>query len=140
MDKEYYKVRRRRIRVAVITAVFAVLLFYILFMYFKITTGGRTAFKEAKNVKLALNMIDIEYYSKGKSVYEPGKMHGMSQESLERIQNLLENDGVIDIISYDSKKRIVTCFTYQVGHYKVTYLYDDGDSWNVDYLVNLYDY
>ena len=125
---------------AIITVIFAALFFYLMFMYFKITTGGRTAFREAKNVKLALNMIDIEYYSKGKSVYEPGKLHGMSQESLERIQGLLENDGVVDIISYDSKSRTVTCFTYQYGHYKVTYLYDDGDTWDIDYLVNLYDY
>ena len=140
MDKEYAKKRRARIRTAILVVLLAVCVFYVLFIYFKITTGARTAFKEAKNVKIALNMLDIEYYPAGKSVFEPGRVHGMSKDSLTRIQEILENDGVVDIISYDSKTRTVTGFTYQVGHYKVTYTYDEGDSWDVDYLVNLYDY
>ena len=87
-------------------------------------------------------MLDIEYYSKGTTIFEPGKMHGMSEESLNRIRDILDIDGVIDIISYSNSKKMVTCFTYQTDHYKVTYTYDDndGDSWDVDYFVNLYDY
>ena len=86
-------------------------------------------------------MLDIEYYAKGKSVFEPGKRHGLSKDSIKRIQAILENDGVVDIISYDQEQRIVTGFTYQIGNYKVTYLYEDGeDKWDVDYLFNLFDY
>ncbi|MBQ7707466.1 MAG: hypothetical protein IJT72_06790 [Lachnospiraceae bacterium] len=141
MDKEYNRIIRKRIRTALIIVIFAVLLFVILFNYFKITHNGRTAFKEAKNVKLALSMLDIEYYSKGKCVYEPDKKHGLSKESIERIRGILENKGTVDIISYDYDLKIVTGFTYQIGNYKVTYRYEDGeDNWDVDYFINLYDY
>ncbi|MBQ9232473.1 MAG: hypothetical protein IJ167_00365 [Lachnospiraceae bacterium] len=141
MDKEYSRIRRKRIRIAVIIVLAAVALFVVLFNYFRIMHGGRTAFKEAKNVKLALNMLDIEYYAKGKSVFEPGKRHGLSGESIERIREILENDGVIDITSYDNELKIVTGFTYQIGNYKVTYQFEDGsDKWDVDYLINLFNY
>ena len=141
LDKEYSRIRRKRIRIAVIIVLAAVALFVVLFNYFRIMHGGRTAFKEAKNVKLALNMLDIEYYAKGKSVFEPGKRHGLSGESIERIREILENDGVIDITSYDNELKIVTGFTYQIGNYKVTYQFEDGsDKWDVDYLINLFNY
>lgn len=141
LDKEYKKIRIRKIRIAIIIVIVVAAIFVVLFNYFKIMRGGRTAFKEAKNVKLALNMLDIEYYAKGKSVFEPGKRHGLSKESLERIQGILENDGVIEITSYDSDLKMVTGFTYQIDHYKVTYQYDDGlDKWNVDYFINLFNY
>lgn len=141
LDNEYKRIRRKRIRLAVTITVIAILIFVVLFNYFKIMRGGRVAFKEAKNVKLALNMLEIEYYSKGKSVYEPGKKHGLSKESIERIHEILENDGVVDIISYDSEMRVVTGFTYQIDNYKVTYRYEDGeDKWDVDYFINLFNY
>ncbi len=141
LDNEYKKRRKRIIKLAVSIAIIVVLVFVVIFNYFKIMRGGRTAFKEAKNVKLALNMLEIEYYSKGKSVYEPKKKHGLSKESIERINGILENDGVIDIISYDSELRIVTGFTYQIGNYRVTYRYEDGeDKWDVDYFINLFNY
>lgn len=141
LDQEYKKIRRRKIRIAVTIVLAVVAITVLLFNYFRIMHGGRTAFKEAKNVKLALNMLDIEYYAKGKSVFEPGKRHGLSKESIERIQGILENDGVIDITSYDSELKMVTGFTYQIGNYKVTYQYEDGsDKWDVDYLINLFSY
>ncbi len=141
LDNEYKKIRRKRIKIAILIVLIVVAVFVILFNYFRIMHGGRTAFKEAKNVKLALNMLDIEYYAKGKSVYEPGKRHGLSKESLERIREILENDGVIEITSYDSELKLVTGFTYQIDNYKVTYQYEDGeDKWDVDYLINLFNY
>ncbi len=141
LDKEYNKIVRKRIRIAVMIVLLVVVLFVVLFNYFKITHNGRTAFKEAKNVKLALNMLDIEYYSKGKCVFEPDKKHGLSKESIERIKGVVENDGVVDIISYDYELKLVTGFTYQIDNYKVTYRYEDGeDKWDVDFFINLYDY
>lgn len=141
LDKEYNRVVKKRIRLTVLIVLCAVILFVVLFNYFKITHNGRTAFKEAKNVKLALNMLDVEYYAKDKCVYEPGKKHGLSNESIERIRGILENDGVVDIISYDKELKLVTCFTYQIDNYKVTYRYEDGeDKWDVDFFINLFDY
>ena len=141
MDKEYSKIRKKRIRLAIIITLIVAAFFVVLFNYFKIMHGGRTAFKEAKNVKLALNMLDIEYDAKGKSVFEPDKMHGLSKESMKRIQGILENDGIVEITSYDPEQRIVTGFTYQVGNYKVTYIYEDEtDNWDVDYLISLFNY
>ncbi len=141
LEKEYNKIIKKRIRISVIVVLIVVAVCVVAFNYFKIMHGGRIAFKEAKNIKITLSMLDIEYYAKGKSVFEPGKRHGLSKDSIKRIQAILENDGVVDIISYDQEQRIVTGFTYQIGNYKVTYLYEDGeDKWDVDYLFNLFDY
>ena len=61
-DKEYKKIRRKKIRNMMEVFVFLLILGAVVFSYFHITTQGRLVFREAKNVKLTLEMLDVEYY------------------------------------------------------------------------------
>ena len=78
-EKEFKKIRQNKIRNVI--GIFVLLLFLgtIAFSYFHITTQGRLILREGKNVKLALDMLDVEYYGKQKSVYDSEKRNGLAE-------------------------------------------------------------
>ena len=41
------------------------------FLWFYIRTNAKLALRDAKNVYMALNTVEIEYYAQGKSIYDP---------------------------------------------------------------------
>jgi hypothetical protein len=97
--------------------------------------------REAKNVKLTMEMLDIEYYGQGSSVYDGDRKNGLKKGVEDEIWNMLEHDGDVVLQSYNKKKRKITGFTYANQHYQVIYNYDDenGDSWQVRYFINIID-
>ncbi len=108
----------------------------IAFTFFKIDTDGRHALREAKNVKLALRTIDIEYYGKGSTVYNPESMNGLSPGVIEEVRKLMpSSEGEVTILSYDKKKREITGLLYITGHYQIIYLEDkDKTEWSINYM------
>lgn len=142
MDQEIQKIEFRRIKNIVITIAFILLVAAIAFSYFKISTDGRRAFREAKNVKIAFQLLEVEFYGNRKSVYDPTKLNGMSEGVQDRISELLENDGSVMITAYRKKDRKVTGFIYSIGHYRVTYRYNEEqeDDYLVEYSIPILHY
>ena len=68
-EKELKKKQRYKIRKMIAIFMFLLIFGAVVFSYFHITTQGRLALREGKNVKLALEMLDVEYYGRQKSVY-----------------------------------------------------------------------
>ncbi len=135
---------RRRGRLKVILIVLLVLLVFgtPAIIYFRISANGRVALREAKNIKLSFQMISIDYYARGESIYDNTRASGMSDGVRERIDEILGHEGSIKITGYDPGDRTVTGFIYTTRSYQVIYTYDKntGGSYRVNYIFKLFDF
>ena len=141
-DKEYKKIRRKKIRNMMEVFVFLLILGAVVFSYFHITTQGRLVFREAKNVKLTLEMLDVEYYGRQKSVYDAEKRNGLTEGVEARVYGIAAQTGRTEILSYDKKEHRILSMVYEKEHYRVVYQLDESgnDRWKIDYLITIFDY
>ena len=111
------------------------------FFVFRLRTGTNHAFREAKNVYMALSAVEIDYYSRGESIYDPSNYNGLSAGVVDRVEQLAGSEGTYRIISYDSKKHRILNMIYTNRNYYVSYSYNNNESlWEVKYLMPLYSY
>jgi hypothetical protein len=141
MVKNWIWDRLHIIKRILIVAVILIIVCIPIFAYFRISSSAHIALREAKNVKLTMEMLDIEYYGQGSSVYDGDRKNGLKKGVEDEIWNMLEHGGDVVLQSYNKKKRKITGFTYANQHYQVIYNYDDenGDSWQVRYFINIID-
>ncbi|MGN1204293.1 MAG: hypothetical protein ACI4SA_04465 [Lachnospiraceae bacterium] len=139
--KELKRIRQNKIRIFVIVIVVALLSGAVAFTYFYVTTEARLALREAKNVKLALDMLNIEYYGLGKSVYDPSKQDGLSANVEKQVADIVDHKGRIEIRSYNPGEHEILYLIYETDRYRVIYRSDaEGDGWKVEYLTTIFDY
>lgn len=136
------KNKKQIIKTVIIVGLIVFVIGIAAFTYFRIATEGRLALRKGKNVKLALDMLDIEFYREKKTVYNPNRPDGLEQGVRERLNNIVGDDGRFNIVSYDSNKRKIEYMIYEEDNYRVIYRYDedDGDIWKVEYIVTILDY
>ena len=103
-EKEFKKKQRYKIRKMIVIFMFLLIFGAVVFSYFHITTQGRLALREGKNVKLALEMLDVEYYGRQKSVYDPEKKNGLAEGVEKRVYGIAAQTGKTEILSYDKKE------------------------------------
>jgi hypothetical protein len=130
-----------QIKIILLVIIALLLIGVPIFACFSIGSGAHIALREAKNVKLAIQMLDIEYYGQGQSVYDASKPNGLRKGAEEEIQTLLEHDGEIVLQEYDKKNRAICAFTYKNEHYEAVYRYDEakGDEWQIYYYLKVMD-
>ena len=136
------KVRHQRIGFVIFAAILALILGGFVFKYFQITTEARLCLREGKNIKLALDMLTIECYGEGSTVYDPKEPDGIKDSVRQQVYDITDNQGSVRLLAYDRSKRQVLQMTYEKDSYRVIYQYDEEnkDQWKVDYLVNIFDY
>lgn len=141
-EKELRRIQRKRIQRIIIASITILVFGAMAFTYFHITTEARLSLREGKNVKLALDMLDIEYFGKNKSVYNPNRSDGMESGVEQQVYDIVGQTGEIEILSYDRTERKILYMLYEDDNYRVIYKYDttNGDQWKVDYLVTIFDY
>lgn len=134
-----YRLRDRWLKIIGTILLIAVICL-IAFSYFRITTEGRFAFREAKNVRLAFQMLEIELRGSGKVVYDFGKPNGLAQGVMDRLAEVISEGGEVRLTEYNRKTHMVTGFTYTLGKYKVTYECDENsiEHWRVEYSINIF--
>lgn len=112
-----------------------------IFYFFTIRTKADHAFRDAKNVYLALSTAEIEYYSRGESIYDPTKYNGLSDGVMERVRQLVDNEGSYRVISYNTKEHRVTGMIYYNQNFYVTFDDQNGKTtWEVKYLMPIFTY
>lgn len=112
-----------------------------IFFVFSTRTKADHAFRDAKNVYLALSTAEIEYYSRGESIYDPTQYNGLSEGVAERVRQLADNEGSYRVISYNSKEHRVTGMIYYNNNFYVTFADDNGKTiWEVKYLMPIFTY
>jgi hypothetical protein len=144
-DKIILDNRRRKMRLVKRVLLIALILIVIgvpAFLAFRVKTEGRTALREAKNVKLAFDMITVEYYGMGLSIYDSSKASGLADGVVERLEEVVDSEFDIMATSYDKTTRNITSFEYTNDNYMIRYIYDakKGDTWKVYYKYLIYDY
>jgi len=140
---EYSKIRKRNFRNAIIIFIVVLILAAVSFSFFKISYGGHFALREAKNIKLAFQALDIEYYGNRKSVYNPYKENSLEEGVKMRLSEAVSSDDFkVQITQYDTNARLVKGFVYETGSYRVTYKYENNDTekWKVDFCVTIQQY
>lgn len=142
MDQELRKIERRKMRNVILIILCCLILGAAGFAYFAMSVQSRNILRESKNVQIAFQMLSIEYYAQGKSIYTTRSRSGMAAGVEDRIVELSGERGNIMILSYDNKNREVTSFTYERNHYRVTYLKNDEGvaRYDVEYLVPVLSY
>lgn len=142
MNREQWKVWLRKIKIVLLVLLIVFVISVPIFLYFRLSTEGRLALREAKNVNLQLQVLDIEAYANNSSVYNPNTPGGLTKSDLNRIQDFMGYPFELKITSYNKKLRKVTGFVYQRGHYQVVYNYDaeKGNDWTVNYLFKILEY
>lgn len=109
------------------------------FFWFYIRTNAKQALRDAKNVYMALNSVEIEYYAQGKSIYDPKKYNGLSEGVLQQVKALVDNEGTYRILSYDEKNHQILVLQYRRGFYQVNFYYSPQQTvWEVNYMMNIY--
>jgi hypothetical protein len=147
MDKEEDKIVKERkqkklraFKLFILGAVILLLIGIPVFMAFKMKTEGRLALREAKNVKLAFDMISVEYYGMGITIYDSTSATGLTKGVRERLDDIVGNDFEVAVTAYDKNSHTVTAFDYTNQNYMVRYVYDDADTWKVYYKYLIFDY
>ena len=111
------------------------------FFGFRVRIMANNSFRDAKNIYMALSAVEIEYYSRGESIYDPTRYDGLAEGVAERVNLLAGNEGTYRIVSYDLKKHQLTGLIYNNDNIYVTYNLIDGESvWEVKYIMHLYSY
>lgn len=137
IQMDYRRARFRRFCRVVLLFVIVLILSVPAFLYFRIQTGSHLALREAKNIRLAFELLSVEYYGSGRSVYSPECRDGLTEEVKQRVLETTEKKGNIRILSYDKKTRAVRAFVYETDQYQVTYSIDKDEvvHWDVKYLL-----
>lgn len=114
----------------------------ILFIQFKKYSDARLALREAKNIKMNLEMVDKELYAMGLSIYDDtaeGNLNSSALASVIRHQGELE--GEIKLTGYNFSERKITGLEYELEKYIIRYEYNsDGESWHVCYIKEILKY
>jgi len=132
---------RRALIVALIIAV-VVIVISIAFKRFKLYSNAHLALREAKNIKITLEMVDTEYYSIGTNIYDETGNGNIKSGALAYVKKMQQDPkGLIKLTGYDSKERKITGFEYELDDYIIRYQVDeDGESWHVFQVKELIDY
>ncbi|MDD6328587.1 MAG: hypothetical protein Q4D54_04990 [Eubacteriales bacterium] len=123
--------------------VFVLLLSVPVMMYARFKTELRFAFREAKNVKLALEMYDIYAYADNNTIFDSTRKDGMREGIQQDICEYLEmDDCYITLTSYDKKSRKILGFIYERNGFQVIYEYNaqTGDSYKINYILHIKTY
>ena len=109
------------------------------FLWFYIRTNAKLALRDAKNVYMALNTVEIEYYAQGKSIYDPTRYNGLADGVLQKVKTQVDNEGTYRILSYDEKKHQILVLQYKMGFYEINFYYSEQQTvWEVNYLMKIY--
>lgn len=119
-----------------------------------ITSAARTAFREAKDVRMALKFVGTAYYGSGTSIYDQSTPTGLSKGAAEDVADVSTHKGQVVLYAWDEQANEPLMFEYRKGSYTVTYIADtftgktgeDGKvnhmmgRWEIKYTINILTY
>ena len=113
-----------------------------------IVSGARDALGHAKDIRVALKMVSVEYYGEKQSLYDPSAESGMISEAMVKISSLVPIKGEFTLTGWDSENNIPLSFSYREGRYLVEYrdtgsgdgTYGMNGVWNVYYDFKVMEY
>lgn len=89
-----------------------------------ITTGARRAFREAKDVRMALKFVGTQYFGENSSIFDKTKTTGLKDGAAEDIADISTRKGEVVLYAWDDKANEPLMFEYRKGSYTVIYIAD----------------
>ena len=132
----------RRIIIITVVIVGLILLALFAFRSFKVYSDARLVLREAKNIKMTLEVADLEYYSMGVNIYDETAEGNIRKGAYEYVNKIQGNpEGFMKLTGYDSQSRKITGFEYETEKYIVRFSHNaDGDKWQIFQIKELLDY
>ncbi len=132
----------RRVIIIGIILIGLVVFSILAFRSFKLYSDARLTLREAKNIKMTLDVADLEYYSVGLNIYDETAEGNIRKGALAYVNKIQgDPEGIIRLTGYDSQKRKITGFEYETEKYIIRYSHtSDGDSWQVYQIKELLNY
>ena len=120
----------------------------VIVLWSGIGAGARNALSHAKDVRVAMKLVSLEYYKGDGSIYDPSTESGMADDALAKIRSVLPTKGDITLTAWDYENNMPLSFTYREGRYLVEYKevgYGDGTygmngDWTVYYDFKVLEY
>lgn len=142
LQKDIRRALIRRIMIYIGVILVIIIAFTFAFRQFKIYSDARLALREAKNIKMSLEMINTEYYAIGISIYDDtaeGNIRKGAYDYVKKIQGELK--GEMKLTGYDSANRIITGIEYETENYIVRYSKNGKEeTWRVSLIKELLSY
>jgi hypothetical protein len=142
LQKDIRRALIRRIMIYIGVILVIIIAFTFAFRQFKIYSDARLALREAKNIKMSLEMINTEYYAIGISIYDDtaeGNIRKGACDYVKKIQGELK--GEMKLTGYDSANRIITGIEYETENYIVRYSKNGKEeTWRVSLIKELLSY
>ncbi len=126
---------------ALILCIFAM----IFFAWSRISTGGHHALQEARDVRVAMKLASLEYFSADGSIYDSRNPDGMASGAADKIRSLSYAEGDIKLLAWDRTNNLPKSFTYRKGPYLIEFnALNDSSSvtgeWDVYYAFHVMHY
>ncbi len=141
MDQEQSKISVAKVIKLILIVAGILIICTALFAFFKIKIDAKAALRDAKNVEMALESVDIEMYGQNKTIYDPTKVNGITDGVVEKTELIYKSEGSYSITSYNKSKRELGGMSFRKGRYIVYYKRSNGiESWNVDFIMSVYSF
>ena len=113
-----------------------------------IGSGARTALRHAKDVRVAMKLVSLEFYGGDGSIFDPSTENGLAENAISKIQTVLPVKGDIYLTAWDYENNIPLSFSYREGKYLVEYKevgngdgsYGMNGDWSVYYDLKVLEY
>ena len=114
----------------------------------KIGSGARAALSHAKDIRVAMKLVSLEYYGGNGSIYDPSTETGLADVALSKIASVVPVKGEISLTGWDYENNIPLSFTYREGRFLVEYrevgsgdgTYGMNGDWSVYYDFKVLEY
>jgi hypothetical protein len=104
-----------------------------------IGAGARSALSHAKDVRVAMKLISLEYYGGDGSIYNPTNQNGLANDAITRMKAVIPIEGEIILTGWDYENNIPLSFSYRENKYLVEYrevgVGDGSYGMNGDWIV-----
>ncbi|MBO4510133.1 MAG: hypothetical protein J5718_02165 [Lachnospiraceae bacterium] len=132
----------RKVVIAGIVIIGLVVFAILAFRSFKLYSEARMKLREAKNIKMTLEVADLEYYSIGTNIYDETAEGNIRKGAFDYVNKIQDNpEGIMRLTGYDSQLRKITGFEYETEKYIVRYSHtEEGDRWQIFQIKELLDY
>ncbi len=117
----------------------------ILFMVSRINIKAHNVMQEARNVRVAMRLLNLECHAFGEELYDPGTSDGMLEGQGKRLRDLSYADGEVILTGWDEDAGMPQSFTYKKEPYLVEYraLDEGGETdgqWDIYYTFHIMQY
>lgn len=129
----------------ILPGVIVLIVLAIFFVGAKVNAEAHHAMQEARDVRVALRLVNLECAATGDALYVPEAADGMLEGASRRVRELSYAEGQIVLTGWDDENSMPRSFTYRKGPFLVEYMAIDGGSatdgrWEIYYAFHILTY